>query len=138
MRLSWTAKLVDSPRATSSPGLHAATGAIGGDNLASWPNRPSRDYFTGQIDEVRGVQPRADRAEVSEHYLKGTGSPRRRPRSRSRPTTRRLGQRLDVVGPPGRTITSYSWNWGDGTAAGSGVTATHPYANGGTYTVTLT
>jgi PKD repeat protein len=36
------------------------------------------------------------------------------------------------------TIVSYSWNWGDGTAAATGQLATHVYAAGGTYTVTLT
>jgi PKD repeat protein len=38
---------------------------------------------------------------------------------------------------PGRTITAYSWNFGDG-ASGSGQTTNHTYAAGGTYTVTLT
>jgi hypothetical protein len=33
---------------------------------------------------------------------------------------------------------AYSWNWGDGTANGSGVTATHTYAAEGVYSVTLT
>jgi PKD repeat protein len=35
------------------------------------------------------------------------------------------------------TIVSYAWNFGDG-AVGSGKTATHTYAAGGTYTITLT
>ncbi|MEP6842228.1 MAG: PKD domain-containing protein, partial [Pseudolysinimonas sp.] len=36
------------------------------------------------------------------------------------------------------TISSYSWNWADGTAAGTGKTATHSYAVAGTYQVVLT
>ena len=33
---------------------------------------------------------------------------------------------------------SYAWNWGDGTADGSGVVATHAYGESGVYTITLT
>ncbi len=36
------------------------------------------------------------------------------------------------------TIASYSWNYGDATANGSGVTSSHTYAAAGTYDVTLT
>lgn len=36
------------------------------------------------------------------------------------------------------SIASYLWNWGDNTAAGTGVKPNHVYAAGGTYTVTLT
>ncbi|BDZ45973.1 hypothetical protein GCM10025866_18820 [Naasia aerilata] len=36
------------------------------------------------------------------------------------------------------SVTAYSWNWGDGTAASSGVTASHTYATAGDYTITLT
>lgn len=40
---------------------------------------------------------------------------------------------------PDGTITGYDWNWGDGTAHGSGPTpGAHTYAANGTYTVTLT
>lgn len=39
---------------------------------------------------------------------------------------------------PDGTISSYAWDWGDNTAAGSGATAAHTYAAAGTYPVTLT
>ena len=38
---------------------------------------------------------------------------------------------------PGRTIVSYRWDFGDGSAAGSGVQVSHPYPLLGNYTVTL-
>ena len=41
--------------------------------------------------------------------------------------------------PDGTIVTNYLWIWGDNTAGSFGtVTATHSYANPGTYTVTLT
>lgn len=36
------------------------------------------------------------------------------------------------------TISSYVWSWGDNTANGSGITASHTYTIAGTYTITLT
>ncbi len=40
--------------------------------------------------------------------------------------------------PSGGRISAYSWEWGDATALGSGAVATHAYAAGGRYTITLT
>ena len=112
---------------------------VGGDTLSSWPSQPSSNYFAGQIDEVAVYNRVLTSQEVSEHHLKGTGVAA--PTAAFTATTDDL--EVSVNGstssaPPGRTITSYSWNWGDGTALGSGVTATHDYATGGTYTITLT
>jgi PKD repeat protein len=39
---------------------------------------------------------------------------------------------------PGRSIASYSWNFGDGSATKTGVTAQHDFGVAGTYSVTLT
>ncbi len=39
---------------------------------------------------------------------------------------------------PDGTISSYSWDWGDNSANGSGKTASHQYAAAGTYTIKLT
>jgi PKD repeat protein len=39
---------------------------------------------------------------------------------------------------PDGSVTSYSWNFGDGTPAGSGANPSHTYVNAGTYTVSLT
>ncbi|MBT2517544.1 PKD domain-containing protein [Streptomyces sp. ISL-90] len=112
---------------------------VGGDNLASWPNRPVTDYFSGQIDEVAVYDRVITPQEVTAHYSKGTGTAA--PTAAFTATTNALDVSVNgstSSAPPGRTITSYSWNWGDSTAAGSGVTATHTYATGGTYTITLT
>lgn len=39
---------------------------------------------------------------------------------------------------PDGSVASYSWDFGDGTAAGSGASTGHTFASAGTYTVTLT
>lgn len=55
-------------------------------------------------------------------------------------TTGRKTLSVDATGvtiPEGFTPT-YSWDWGDESAEGSGISAAHTYAAGGTYTVVLT
>lgn len=43
-----------------------------------------------------------------------------------------------ITPPAGQTIVSYSWDWGDMTANGSGVTARHNYTTASPWTITLT
>ncbi len=60
------------------------------------------------------------------------------------PETQRVGEPVQVDAgnsfdrPPGDAIASYSWDWGDGTPGGSGVTATHSYTQPRQYTIVLT
>lgn len=57
------------------------------------------------------------------------------------PLLARTGQTITFDGsttnPNGDAVDSYEWDFGDG-SAGTGVTAEHAYAEGGTYTITLT
>ncbi len=112
---------------------------IGGDNLSSWPNRPTSSYFSGQMDEFAVYDRVLTSQEVTEHFAKGTGAAA--PTAAFTATTDDLDVSVNgstSTAPAGRTISSYSWDWGDNTADGSGVTATHAYSTGGTYTITLT
>ena len=112
---------------------------VGGDNLTGWPNRPTSSYFAGQIDEAAVYDRVLSAQEVTERYTQGTGAAA--PTAAFTATTNNLDVSVNgstSSAPAGRTITSYSWNWGDNTAAGTGVTATHRYAAGGSYTISLT
>ncbi|MEU1971942.1 PKD domain-containing protein [Microbacterium sp. NPDC019599] len=53
-------------------------------------------------------------------------------------TVRTVNVNASGSSDPDGTIAGYSWNWGDGTPNGTGVTASHTYATPGDYTVSLT
>ncbi|MEV0490116.1 LamG domain-containing protein [Streptomyces atratus] len=46
---------------------------VGGDNLGSWPNRPTSDFFAGQIDETAVYPTALSSSAISAHYALRTG-----------------------------------------------------------------
>ncbi|MET4637647.1 PKD domain-containing protein [Mycetocola sp. 2940] len=112
---------------------------VGGDNLAAWPNLPASQWFTGAIDEVAVYGSVLSASRVAAHYSLGSAQPVPTAAFTSSGTS--LSVAFDAsasTAPSGRTITAYEWNFGDGTALGSGRQVTHNYASAGAYTVTLT
>jgi PKD repeat protein len=112
---------------------------VGSDN--TWGPQP---YFAGTIDEVAVYSRALPAAEVSEHYRLGGGAapvvPNKAPVAAASVTAKDLTVAADgsASSDADGTIASYSWNFGDNTAAESGVTASHTYAAAGTYSVVLT
>ncbi|RGE16223.1 PKD domain-containing protein, partial [Leucobacter sp. wl10] len=113
---------------------------IGGDNLGSWPGRPSSDWFAGAIDEV-AVYPQAlGPARVATHYAIGTGL--EAPTANFTATADGLAVDFDGSGSTasGGGIVEYTWDFGDGSPVVTGASAAvaHTYAETGTYTAKLT
>ena len=109
---------------------------VGGDS--SWANS---NYFAGTIDEVAVYSSELSPSTVQAHYLAGGGTlPNQPPVAAFTSSSNNLTGSFDGSGSsdPDGTVASYSWNYGDGSTAGSGVTPTHAYTAAGTYTVTLT
>ncbi|WP_069169309.1 LamG domain-containing protein [Streptomyces griseus] len=46
---------------------------VGGDNLSGWPNRPTSNFFAGQIDETAVYPTALSASQVSAHYALRTG-----------------------------------------------------------------
>ncbi|MEV6076441.1 LamG domain-containing protein [Streptomyces sp. NPDC052069] len=46
---------------------------VGGDNLSGWPNRPTSNYFAGQIDETAVYPTALSASQVSAHYALRNG-----------------------------------------------------------------
>ncbi|MBO1756823.1 PKD domain-containing protein [Allobranchiibius sp. CTAmp26] len=109
---------------------------VGGDS--SWADS---NYFAGTIDEAAVYSTELSASTVQAHYLAGGGTlPNQSPVAAFTSSASNLTGSFDGSGStdPDGTVASYSWNYGDGTTAGSGVSPTHAYTAAGTYTVTLT
>lgn len=137
---------VDGQLAASDPTVSYGEGysgywRVGGDNLSSWPNAPTSNWFSGAIDEVAVYPSALTPSQIATHYAIGTG--RTAPTASFTSAANELAVNFNGSGStvsPGGTIANYSWDFGDGSAVASGASATttHTFPATGTYTVTLT
>ncbi len=111
---------------------------VGGDS--SWPGASSA-YFNGVLDEAAVYGYALSPTAVARHYQLGSAVPPadQMPVAKFTPTVSNLDLRVDGSASSGAngTISSYSWQFGDGSTA-TGATASHTYAAKGTYSVRLT
>jgi PKD repeat protein len=100
------------------------------------PSAPTSSYLSGSLDETATYRTVLTPAQVSAHYrARYLAAPVASfTASCSQWTCTFDGSAAHSDNGP---ITSYRWDFGDG-STGTGVTATHPYAGDGTYSVTLT
>ena len=110
---------------------------VGGDTN-SWGG--SSGYVNATIDEAALYLRTLTSSQILAHYKASSASGNRAPTAAFTSNTTNLTSAFDGTGSsdPDGSIASYSWNFGDGTAAGTGATPSHTYAAAGTYTVTLT
>ncbi|WP_231920382.1 PKD domain-containing protein [Microlunatus soli] len=114
---------------------------IGGDNLGGWPSGPSSSNFAGSIDEFAVFDSVLSADDARALYTLGTGGqPNQSPTAAFTSNTDELKLTVDAADSSDSdgTVASYAWDWGDGSADGSGKTATHTYGSAGDYTVKLT
>ena len=135
LRLYVDAALVATNPATSAQN-YSGYWRIGGDN--TWGS--SSAFFAGQLDEVAVYSSALSGARIRAHYETVVGAVANTPpHAAFTETGNDLTASFDGTSSydPDGQISGYSWVFGDG-ATGSGATASHTYASGGQYTVTLT
>ncbi|MGA7206286.1 MAG: PKD domain-containing protein, partial [Specibacter sp.] len=113
---------------------------IGGDNLGSWPAAPSSNYIAATIDEPAIYPAVLSPQVVTNHFTLGTtGVGNKPPVASFTATPSNLVVAFDgsASTDPDGSIASYSWNFGDATAAGTGAKPSHTYAAAGSYQVAL-
>ncbi|WP_431961182.1 LamG-like jellyroll fold domain-containing protein [Actinacidiphila sp. bgisy160] len=72
MRLYVDGALVGTNTTTTSQN-HVGYWRIGGDNLSGWPNRPTSNYFAGQLDETAVYPLVLTASQVAGHHTLGAG-----------------------------------------------------------------
>lgn len=137
MALYVDGQLIGTTAATSAQ-AYSGYWRLGGDNLNGWPNQPSSEYFSGQIDEFAVYPTVLSATQAATHYALGHGA--LAPTAKFTDVVTNQTVAFDGTGssaPSGQTL-SYSWNFGDGSAASTSSQPVHTYTAGGTYSVVLT
>ena len=110
---------------------------VGSDN--TWGPQP---YFAGLIDEVAVYATALSPEVVANHHSVGGGqtTPNQPPAAAFTSSSADLVASFDGSGSsdPDGTVAAYSWDFGDGSTAGTGAKPAHTYAAAGTYQVKLT
>ncbi|MCX7523031.1 PKD domain-containing protein, partial [Microbacterium sp. STN6] len=138
MKLFIDGGLVGSDSQTTTAQSYSGYWRLGGDNLNGWPGVPTSNYFNGALDNFAVYDSALTPGQIAAHYALGTGQGV--PTAAFTATSTALSVAFDASGSAassGKTIASYSWNFGDDTT-GTGVAATHTYSAPGNYPVTLT
>jgi len=138
MKLYIDGELVGTNPAAAAEG-YSGYWRVGGDNLNGWPDQPASQWFNGSIDEFALYPSALSAGVVKKHHDFGVGA---LPPTAAFTSTAR-DQTVDFDGSTstasaGRTVASYSWNFGDSSDPGTGVAPSHVYDKPGTYNVTLT
>lgn len=112
---------------------------LGTDRITGWSSAPSSG-FAGYVDEVAIYDKQLSAASISNHYRAGIGQTANiSPDAKFEASVNDLEVSLDASqsSDPDGNITDFAWDFGDGNR-GSGETATHQYAEAGSYQVKLT
>ena len=131
---------VDGKSVATNPqtGAQSYTGywRIGGDS--TWGSTSA--FFAGTLDEAAVFSSALTAPQVANLYTTGAGQVNQPPTAAFTSSATNLAASFDgsTSSDPDGTVASYSWNFGDGSVAGSGQTTSYTYAAAGTYTVTLT
>ena len=121
-------------------GHSTAGGGSAGTRSAACPPRPPPATGTACSTRSRSTRPRSARRPSQQHYDIGHGNPINQAPTASFtavPTGLDVAVNATASTDPDGTVAGYAWDFGDG-QTGTGATAQHTYAAGGTYTITLT
>lgn len=113
---------------------------LGGDRLTGWPTVPTMVNFIGSVDEVAVYPTALSAAQVLTLYQARNSQGGNQPPTAAfthSETELTASFNASTSNDPDGSISSYAWNFGDGTT-GTGVAPSKTYASAGTRTVTLT